>query len=667
MKRVVLATVLLSLCIGAVQGQLVPTDQPSGSVELRSVRAGKTQDLVFDPRLRPFYHGVASGDPLTDRVIIWTRVTPETEGPVQVRWKVATDPRLANVVRSGQVETSANRDYTVKVDVDGLEAGRVYYYGFEALGAASLTGRTRTLPTTDPDHLRFAVVSCNNYEAGYYNAFSRIAERNDLDAVIHLGDYIYEYEPGRYGSNQVDRPHEPKKEVISLEDYRTRYSLYRLDTSLMRAHQQQVFINIWDDHESANDSWMGGAQNHQPDTEGPWNERLQNSKQAYFEWIPIRDNAQRQIYRRFSFGRLADLIMLDTRIEGRTEQPTDIRAAEFEADGPERALLGRTQEQWFLDALAQSQARWKLIGNQVIFSELNVGFANPANPDSVENIFLDIWDGYPAERRRVMNFIRSQNIDNVVFLSGDFHCAFGFDVVTEVLRPGSYDPETGAGSVAVEFATPSITSANFDENLPAPLAQQFNFLINNPIPGLGINFNPHMKYTNLLQHGYLILDLKDDGNGERVQADWIFVPSILELTNEQAVAASWQSRARSQRLTQAAAPSTPKTRQDTPAPLDPPIITGRKAAADEAALLLSYGPNPLADELALNVALNRGGTLRIQLFDAQGRLVRTWLDNPQAGSGFYRGRFATADLPAGSYVLRIDAAGQVISRKLAKF
>ena len=665
MKTYLIYTWLVLAGISAAQAQLVPADQPAGSVELRSVRAGKTQELVFDPRLKPFYHGVASGDPLADRVIIWTRVTPDAQGPVTVRWKVATDPRLADVVRSGEIQTSAARDYTVKVDVDGLQAGRVYYYGFEALGAASLTGRTRTLPATDPDHLRFAVVSCNNYEAGYYNAFSRIAERNDLDAVIHLGDYIYEYEPGKYGSAEVDRPHEPQKEILSLEDYRTRYSLYRLDTSLMRAHQQQVFINIWDDHESANDAWKDGAENHQPDTEGPWADRLNNSKQAYFEWIPIRDNAQQQIYRTFSYGRFADLIMLDTRIEGRTQQPTDIRAADFQSDSPERALLGETQAQWFLDALAQSQARWKVVGNQIIFSELNVGFANPANPDSLENIFLDIWDGYPAERRRVMEHIRANNIGNVVFLTGDFHCAFGFDVATEVLAPGRYNPETGEGSVAVEFAIPSITSANFDENLPPAQAQQFNFLINNPIPGLGINFNPHLKYVNLLNHGYLILDLKNDGTSERVQGDWVFVPSILEVTNGQQVAASWESRTGSRRLTPAAAASTPKAQQDPAAPLDPPILTRRKTAT-ETALLLSVGPNPLADELAFNLVLNRGGKLRVQLLDAQGRLIRTWADQPQVSGGFYRMRSPVGDLAAGHYVLRIEAAGQLLTHKLVK-
>jgi alkaline phosphatase D len=187
------------------------------------------------PEWAPFYHGVASGDPLSDRVIIWTRVTPEEmdNAPIEVSWKVATDVDLENVVQSGTFTTDATRDYTVKVDVTGLDAGTTYYYGFTAMDKNSLTGKTKTTPTSDQaDHLKFGVVSCSNYQAGYFNAYQRLARRNDLDAVIHLGDYIYEYGDGVYGDSTLfeARDLDPDTEILTLEDYRTRYSLYRLDT-----------------------------------------------------------------------------------------------------------------------------------------------------------------------------------------------------------------------------------------------------------------------------------------------------------------------------------------------------------------------------------------------------------------------------------------------------
>ncbi len=278
----------------------------------------------FDANLAPFYHGVASGDPLQDAVIIWTRVTTNNSF-VQVNWKIATDPEMTQTVQQGLVTTNQDIDYTVKVDVTGLDAFTTYYYQFESLGVKSLVGKTRTTPAKEDmvNNLRFAVVSCSNYQNGYFNTYTQIAARKDIDAVIHLGDYIYEYESGGYGySDEIGRGHLPENEIITLDDYRVRYSYYRLDPMLRNAHQNHPFINIWDDHEFANDANKFGAENHSPDTEGSWEVRKNNAHKAYFEWMPVRANTieQYRLYRTISYGKLMDLIMLDTRIEGRDTQ-----------------------------------------------------------------------------------------------------------------------------------------------------------------------------------------------------------------------------------------------------------------------------------------------------------------------------------------------------------
>lgn len=278
----------------------------------------------FDSNLAPFYHGVASGDPLSDAVIIWTRVTTN-DAQANVQWKMATDAEMHNVVKSGSVTTNADKDFTVKIDVTDLQAATTYYYQFKTKGRNSLIGRTRTAPENkaDVEDLNFAVVSCSNYQEGYFNAYQEISEKQNIDAVIHLGDYIYEYESGGYGYNEeTQRGHLPENEIVSLEDYRVRYSFYRLDPMLRAAHQQHPFITVWDDHEFADNANKYGAVNHQPETEGDWETRKNNAYKAYFEWLPVRANSveEYRLYRTIQYGNLVDLIMLDTRIEGRNTQ-----------------------------------------------------------------------------------------------------------------------------------------------------------------------------------------------------------------------------------------------------------------------------------------------------------------------------------------------------------
>ena len=642
-----------------------------------------TRDLTFNGTLQPFFHGVASGDPTANSVILWTRVTPEEPGPVEVSFTVSATLDFETIVASGEVIATADRDYTAKVDLDGLEAGTTYYYYFSALGANSLIGRAKTTPEGGVDHLRFGVVSCSNYEGGYFNAYGALAERNDLDAVVHLGDYIYEYGPGVYGIDLPDRVNEPGAEILSLSDYRTRYSLYRLDPDLIRLHQQHTVISVWDDHESANDSYVDGAENHQPDTEGSWDDRKNISKQVYFEWMPMRDNADQSIYRTFSYGDLCDLLMLDTRLEGRVEPPANFD----DPDEPVRTIISETQYDWLLDNLRNSNAQWKVLGNQVLFSTFNVGFAagvldgspDLTNIDSIrvaENTFIDNWESYPTQRNAIIDSLRELEIDNTVVITGDSHTSWAIDVTKEAVlypRPEflnlpqpnpydemtgeGYDAETGAGSWAVEFGTPSISSPNFDEAVGADLTAQFEFLMNNPVPGVGVNYNPHIKHVDLDRHGYFILDLKP----EAAQADFFYTNTIIEDTIQEAFGIGALTLDTENHIQLSTEPATEKDTQDDPTPLEPFDITNSVQDPSGNVVVFNLYPNPVQDIAFLQLGINEPLQLQLVLFDAQGK-VHLSRSEGRLSPGLYQVALDFSSLASGAYYLSLQSeSGQLLS------
>lgn len=458
-------------------------------------------DQLQDSTMAPFYHGVASGDPLYDQVIIWTRVTPQDSLPdIDVVWEIASDINFQDVVNEGTISTNPDKDYTVKVDVDGLDAGTSYFYRFHALGKSSMIGRTRTA-STDADEIKFGVVSCSNYEWGYFNAYGALAQE-DLDAIIHLGDYIYEYAPGGYGDTTLGRAPIPNKEIISLQDYRSRYSQYRLDKDLIAAHANHPFINIWDDHEIANNSYKDGAQNHQAD-EGSYEERKKVARQVYYEWIPIREGGKH--YRKFEFGEIADLIMLDERLEGRTYIADSLGDPSL-ADSS-RTMLGKEQRNWLISQLRSSDAQWKVIGNQVIFSYLNWGHPT-------FNINLDSWDGYPIEQQLIADVLKE--LDDVIIITGDTHTAWAFEATNKPFD--EYNQETSEGAFAVEFGTTSINSSNANERYEDSLV----FIHEQKI--IDSEVNPHLKWGNMRDHGYMILSLSE----RRAEATWKFMETIKE-------------------------------------------------------------------------------------------------------------------------------------------
>jgi len=450
---------------------------------------------LYDSALWPFYHGVASGDPLQDRVIIWTRVTPKDSlKEIPVNWEISDSRNFENIINKGSTTTSPDRDYTVKVDVNNLSPGTQYYYRFKALNKESLIGRTKTA-NESAENLDIAVVSCSNYQFGPFYSYEELA-RQPVDVVLHLGDYIYEYGAGTYGNSS--RTHLPEGELITLSDYRIRYSQYRLDTGLRAAHKAHPFITIWDDHEIANNSYKDGAQNHQPEKEGDYDARKAAAKKAYYEWLPVRESET--LYRSFDYGSLAEIIMLDERLAGRTAPPDSVDDARIDST----LMLGNAQLFWLTSKLKNADSQWKVIGNQVIFSYLNWGHES-------FNINLDSWDGYPTEREAIKSTIIDNDIDNVVFVTGDTHSSWAFEATDKPFT--DYDPETSEGAFAIEFGTTSINSGNSNERYSTDSVKMHEMAItNSPI-------NPHLKYSNLRDHGFMILSL----NKERAKATWYYV------------------------------------------------------------------------------------------------------------------------------------------------
>ncbi|MFB6709584.1 alkaline phosphatase D family protein [Streptomyces sp. NPDC056333] len=475
-----------------------------------------------------FLHGVASGDPLPDGILLWTRVTPTPDAvpgsgrgaDTAVRWEVAEDKEFTRIVAQGSTVARAASDHTVKADVRGLAPASTYWFRFSAGdgGAVrSAAGRTRTAPALGAatPGVRFGVVSCANWESGYFSPYRHLAARADLDAVLHLGDYIYEYASGSYPeAKYVVRPHEPRNEILTLSDYRTRHGHYKTDADLQTLHATHPVIAIWDDHEFANDAWSGGAENHTPGTEGAWADRAAGAKQAYFEWMPVRASTEGTVYRRLRFGNLADLHLLDLRTF-RSQQST---IGNGSVDDPDRTITGRAQLDWLKSGLAGSDATWKLVGTSVMISPVAFGSV-PAHlleplagllglPKEGLAVNVDQWDGYTDDRKELITHLRDRSITNTVFLTGDIHMAWANDVpVKAATYPFS-------ASAATEFVVTSVTSDNLDDILHvAP--QTVSVLAAAAVKAA----NRHVKWVDMDSHGYGVLDV----TAERSQMDYYVV------------------------------------------------------------------------------------------------------------------------------------------------
>ncbi|MEP1421542.1 MAG: alkaline phosphatase D family protein [Erythrobacter sp.] len=470
-----------------------------------------------------FTHSVASGEPHSSSVLLWTRFV--ADGETTLKWQVSESQDFADLVSEGEAAASPGRDFCTKVIAKGLSPDRWYFYRFLApSGTVSPTGRTRTLPVGPTPNFRMAVFSCANFGFGYFNAYAHAAEANEVDLAVHLGDYIYEYGGDTYpAENQrhPDRSTAPGDEIVALADYRLRYASYRADRDLQRLHQVLPMIAVWDDHESANDSWKDGAQNHQSETEGDWETRKEIAKRVYREWMPVSDEP----YAAYDVGDLATLFRIDTRLEGRDQQfdlagiiagketpEAMVEALTTFRDGeyvnPERQLLGQRQEEWLGKGLKNSTERgatWQVLVQQVLIGKLSspkgitgllgdnvpefararlTAAAMAAEADVPLN--MDAWDGYPAARNRVFDAAQMANA-NLVVLAGDTHNAWAFDLAHE------------GKAVGVEFGTSSVSSPGFESYLSAlPPAVLESALV---------GANEQLKWADTSQRGYMVVDL----------------------------------------------------------------------------------------------------------------------------------------------------------------
>ncbi len=381
-----------------------------------------------------FEHGVASGDPTESSVILWTRVSRTNFRDIHddeqlsgiadanVSWRVATDESFTNVVNSGSTTVGSETDFTLKVDAQNLQSNTKYFYQFTVGPNSSVVGKTKTLPSGTVDRVKLAVVSCSNYASGYFNVYKEIAQMGDLDAVIHLGDYIYEYADSGYGSL---RKLEPTHELINLADYRMRHALHKKDSNSQQMHASLPMIAVWDDHEVANDTWISGAENHDATTEGNFAARKASAIKAYFEWMPIRPvtpGVDSRVYRQFKFGDLVNLLMLDTRQAGRDQQLSyasfltadgsfDAEKFQTELASTTRTMLGAEQKTWLKESLSSSIETWQVLGSQVLMMKNNLPSA-VLLPDPLAPLVEFTEYGQIATAFQTYSFFLGNGVDN---------------------------------------------------------------------------------------------------------------------------------------------------------------------------------------------------------------------------------------------------------------
>ena len=517
-----------------------------GSTALTACGGGSS-----DEHQERFGYGIASGDPLSDRVILWTRVNlGDNAPPTNVQWELANDPGFVTLVGSGTVATSSEQDHTVKVDATGLQPGTQYWYRFKHGAETSATGRTRTLPTATVNQVRIGVFSCAAFPVGRFHAYANAADRGDIDVALHLGDYIYE--TGINAAEQavatlLDRKLNPSYETVTLQDYRARYAHYRTDADLRAFHALIPIIPVWDDHELVNGIWKDGADGHDAG-EGSFTARREAAARAWREWLPVRvpDPANPlKIYRSFNIGNLATLHMLDARVIARDAPVARNGYLAGAASDPNRQILGQAQQDWLAAGMAASQATWQVVGQQVPMGRMEVPLSvfdnfsqgtldafitaldvapsarTPAQQALVAQprIPMDLahWGGYPAAREKVLAAAKSAN-RNLVVLGGDSHNAFASN-----LRDAS------GAVVGVEFDTPSVTSTGLEIKY-RDIGRQFL------ADGL-VKIMPDLKYAETSRRGYLLLTLTP----QAARADFIFVSSVLDNSFTASVGRSLQT------------------------------------------------------------------------------------------------------------------------------
>lgn len=511
----------------------------SSSSWAEKVNAALKSDLTRET----FLYGIASGDPSHTSIVLWTRVNNPKKKKIKVEWELATDENFTQLVKHGRISTSMNKDYSVKVEVEKLKAGTRYFYRFNYDGTYSEPGRTRTLPEGPLDSLGIAIASCSNYPFGYFNAYEAMAKDDKIDFVLHLGDYIYEYGPDGYGGatgKQLKREHIPAREIVSLNDYRTRHAQYKSDECSRMLHAAHPLIAIWDDHESTNNPYMEGAQNHQED-EGDWHTRKRASLQAYYEWMPIQEPKQPEaLWRNFVFGDLASLTTLETRHTGRSKQ-IDYREhlpkikntqdrqhfVKNVLGDPDRTMLSKEMDQFLEQSLYDNKSlSWHLIGNQIpmarthvppisdeFIAQLNITEDNPIIEEVKAfqmlgqlnlPIYSDTWDGYPAARQKFYETCQRAGVEDLIVLTGDSH-AYWFNQLADDF----------GRAMGFEIGTTGITSPGDFESFGSEVAAALDKKL--------ARFNQEIKWTDNQSKGYVRLDIQHT----EVSVSYLAVSNIL--------------------------------------------------------------------------------------------------------------------------------------------
>ena len=506
----------------------------AGAVGLAALAGPAQAGFVLS---RGFTHDVASGEPRQHSVMLWTRYLPLNGAAARLEYEVALTEEFTEPVAGGSVEADPEHDWCVKPVVRGLSPGQCYYYRFvDSGGEASPVGRTRTLPEGEVEQFSLGIFSCSNLPFGWFNAYGHAASRDDLDLIVHLGDYLYEYPRGTYPSAEqalAERVLQPPGEILALADYRRRFAAYRADPDLQALHRRFPMVTMWDDHESANDSWHGGAENHQPDTEGTWDARKAAAMRAYREWMPVSDDA----WESYEIGDLATLFRPETRLTARSRPLSlaealagrgDVAAALAEfRDGPwsdpARTIMGAEQEAWLAEGLRRSTRAgksWQLLAQQVVMGSISLSpeMAAFVSSDAGEEarrrtaaglaasraglpFNLDMWDGYPAARERLLRSAQEAEA-NLLVLSGDSHNAWAFDL------------DRGGVPAAVDLAVHSVTSPGFEayvgRTAPADVARAV------------VAHNPQLRWADTSRRGYMTVSLRP----ERATSEWLFLETV---------------------------------------------------------------------------------------------------------------------------------------------
>ncbi|MFN8394093.1 MAG: alkaline phosphatase D family protein [Bacteroidia bacterium] len=566
-------------------------------------------NIFADTAQAPFLWGVGSFDPTADHVILWTKVDPQGgSSPITLHWETFGDAALTQPIGNGTAMASSTTNWTAKYDVSYPAAGTYYWYRWhDGNGHYSAVGRTKTAPTGMVPQLRMAVMSCSSIFSGYFNAYRRIGERNDLDLVIHLGDYIYDFVDQ---DEQVRVPVPAPIDPQTLAEWRDRQDYYLLDPDLRLARQNHPWTVIWDNH----------------DVDGDSPQHMADAIQAFQEYVPMRLQNSGQpdkIYRSLSYGELVDLHLTD--VETQRDMDT--------LPNGDWSIMGNAQWDWLSQSISASNARWHLIGNEKMFTQFStaglgslISFGDGPVADS------SAWDGYNADRVRLLDYLDQNGIDNTIILSGDIHMSFICDAPSDY---NNYDPGTGSGSKAMEFLPTSISRGNFDEaGITGFLAQLVQVAIETA--------NPHHVHSELTSHGYGILDIRPD----TATAEFWYSP-ILQISTSESFSTGYYAVTGENHWRRSAI-SSPTG-----------LITALPAPDEVLPMRVEVFPNPVRDYATLRWTEPRGKSAKISILESStGRVVATPGEIGHTFSNHAERRLDLRDLPSGHYQILLESSSQ---------